>query len=293
MKPIRSLLFVPGTKREWIEKTIPETDADGVIIDLEDSVHPDRKDDARTIASEVLDEYQGSSPLLAVRVNGTETPFLLDDLEAIVGPGLDAVMVPKTSSPSQIEEIATILGFIETTKGLDTSVEIIPAPETAEGFRQVYEICSASPRVGALSGSTAPGGDVEEAIGFDWTAEGFETLYLQSKVVLESRAAGIDQILGGVWTDVDNVEGLRQDAEFVSQLGYTGYSLIHPSHVDPVNEVFTPNRETVERYKRLVNAFEEAKDSAAVRFEGDMVDIAHADRARKEIERAEAFDVLD
>ena len=145
-----------------------------------------------------------------------------------------------------------------------------------------YEIATASPRVAHMGGSGGKGGDTARSIGFEWTPEGLETLYLKSKVLIDVRAAGVPYPMSGGWMDIHNLEGLRALAIQLKQLGYTGMHLIHPSHVPVVNEVFSPSPEDVKHWQGLVAAMEEmrATGGAAVTFDGDMVDIAHEATAR-------------
>ena len=133
-----------------------------------------------------------------------------------------------------------------------------------------------------MGGSGGKGGDTARSIGFEWTPQGLETLYLKSKVLIDVRAAGVPYPMSGGWMDIHNLDGLRALAIQLKQLGYTGMHLIHPSHVPVVNEVFSPSPEDVKHWQGLVKAMEEmrATGGAAVTFDGDMVDIAHEDTAR-------------
>jgi citrate lyase subunit beta/citryl-CoA lyase len=138
--------------------------------------------------------------------------------------------------------------------------------------------------------SSSPAGDIERALGFEWTREADERRYLLSKLVMDGRAGDLQQFIAGPWIEVEDLEGLRAEAELSRQLGYTGFQVVHPSHVSVVNEVFTPDREDVERARELVDAFESDTSDGVLAFEGDMIDAAHYKRAAQLVERAEAFD---
>ena len=281
-KPIRTEMFVPGNKEDWMRKA-PRYGADALILDLEDSVPPEHKPEARGLVSKMLNELGDAGQTLVVRVNRLETGLTGEDLEAITGPHLYCVMLPKVQSPDDVVEVDTLLRHFERRAGVEPGrIFIDPALETAQGVRQAYEIAISSPRVAHMGASGGKGGDTARSIGFQWTPEGMETLFLRSKVLVDVRAAGIQYPMSGGWMDIHDLEGLRQAARQAKQLGYTGMHLIHPSHVPVVNEVFTPTPQEVEQWRGLIQAMEERRDQggAAVTYDGDMVDIAHEETAR-------------
>ena len=281
-KPLRSELFVPGNKEDWMRKA-PRYGADALILDLEDSVPPEGKAEARLLVRKMLEELGRSGQTLVVRVNRLETGLTGEDLEAITCPYLYAVMLPKVQGPEEVFEVDVLLKFFERRAGMEVGkVFIDPALETAEGIRRAYEIAMSSPRVAHLGASGGKGGDTARSIGFQWTPQGMETLFLRSKVLLDVRAAGVPFPMSGGWMDLHNLDGLRQAALQAKRLGYTGMHLIHPSHVPVVNEVFTPSPEDVKHWHGLIDAMEKQRGAggAAVSFDGDMVDIAHEQTAR-------------
>jgi citrate lyase subunit beta/citryl-CoA lyase len=141
---------------------------------------------------------------------------------------------------------------------------------------------AASPRVATLFAGTAKNADVTRALGFKFTPEGMETLYLRSRVVLATRAAGLDFPLVGVWEDIHDLDGARRFAEQNHQLGFRGWVLLHPSHVPIANEVFTPSAGDVAYYTGMIEAFEraEAAGNAATLYEGVHIDYAHVKTAQ-------------
>ena len=261
---------------------------------LEDSVPPENKPEARTLVRKMLHELGETGRALVVRVNRLETGLTGEDLEAVTGPNLYCVLLPKVQSPADVVEVDNLLTHFERREGLEVGrIFIDPALETAQGIRQSYEIATASPRVAHMGASGGKGGDTARSIGFQWTPEGLETLYLRSKVLVDVRAAGIPYPMSGGWMDIHNLDGLRASAQEAKRLGYTGMHLIHPSHVPVVNEVFTPTDEEVKHWQGLVKAMEQrrAVGGAAVTYDGDMVDIAHEETARSMLAMAREMGV--
>jgi len=261
---------------------------------LEDSVPLENKPEARVLVSKMLQELGEAGQTLVVRVNRLETGLTAEDLEAITSPYLYSVMLPKVQSPDDVVEVDTLLKHFERKAGLETGrIFIDPALETAQGIRQSYGIATASPRVAHMGAAGGKGGDTARSIGFQWSPEGMETLFLRSKVLVDVRAAGVQYPMTGGWMDIHNLDGLRQAARQGKQLGYTGMHLIHPSHVPVVNEVFTPTAEEVGQWQGLIQAMENqrSRGGAAVTFEGDMVDIAHEETARAMLAMAKEMGV--
>ena len=295
MRPVRSLLYVPANRREWVANAPTKFDADGVIFDLEDAVPVDEKEAARTVVADALDGFDDPDAAITVRVNPPDTGLFEADLDAVVREGLDAVVLPKLSAVDDVRRADHVLAYLERVRGIEGRVELVALPETADAFRRAYDRCAASDRVTALAGATSKGADVERALGFEWTPEGDEKRYMLSKLVMDGRAAGVDQLLSGPWLDVEDIDGLRDEARMARGLGYTGYQVIHPSHVEPVNEVFSPDPEEVERCRELLDAVEaaDAEGRGTLRHEGEMVDLAHVRRAEDVLERARAFGLDD
>jgi citrate lyase subunit beta/citryl-CoA lyase len=284
------MLFVPGHKLDWMLKA-PRYGADALIFDLEDAVPPGAKAAAREATSSALAQLSEVDVGRFVRVNGFGAGSTLDDLGAVVGPGLDGVFLPKVRSAHDVTALDVILGELEAARGLDPArIEIVPLPETARALHQFHDVCMASGRirrVPASSGAT-PGGDVHRALGTEATDEGVESLYIASKVVLDARAAGVDQILGGMTTEIADLERVRIVATRARQRGATGTMVIHPSHVLVVNEVFSPSVAQLEEAVAIVDAMARAiaAGDSATRHGGRLVDIAHARTSLALITRA-------
>ena len=293
-KPIRSALFVPGNREDRIQKA-PRFGADALILDLEDAVALPDKPKARATVRKMVEELGRAGQTIFVRVNDFETELTWADLDAIICRELYCVMLPKVTGPKDVERADTIIEFLERKNAIESGTVLInPVLETAQGMRQAYEVAMASPRVAHLGGITGKDGDIARAIGFQWTPEGHEAFYFISKVLLDSRAAGIPYPIGGRgWWDIHDLDGLRTEAVRTKNFGYTGMLLIHPSHVPIVNEVFTPKKEEIAHWKELIAAVEECEREgrSVVTFNGMMVDTAHVKVAREMLKWASELGV--
>jgi citrate lyase subunit beta/citryl-CoA lyase len=295
LKPIRTALFAPASKERVLAKAL-ESGADAVILDLEDSVPLAAKDEARTVAARTIDAVALSGeahPLLIVRVNARSTGLLAHDLRDVVRPGLDVVLLPKAESADDIVETASLLDRNETAHGMPPgSVAIVPMIESALGVVHCYQLLRASARVAGSCIGTARDGDLQTDLGCAWSAEGVELLYARSKVLLDTRAAGSHlQPLDGVYSALDDEDGLRADSRLSARLGYTGRTVIHPKQLAPVRESYAVPATEVEYYRKVVREFEQAERSglAAIAVEGKLVDYAMYQRAKRVL----ALAVLD
>jgi citrate lyase subunit beta/citryl-CoA lyase len=281
MHPYRSILFVPAHKPEWAHKALA-TGADCVVLDLEDSVPADLKESSRDIVRKTLPELRAASPRvgLFVRPNSLATRLAGADLEAVVCPELDGLFTPKIKGATDVLRWETLIDWFEARNGASGLEMIIPV-EMVDAITNCFEIAGASPRVGAMIGPTSEHADIARAVGYRQSPEGSETLYLRSRILLACRQFGLHP-LTGLWEDLGNLEGLRAFADYGLQLGFRGEVVIHPSHVKVVNEVFTPSDGEVAYYEELVATVEQAvaDGHGAVRFRGQHIDLAHADKAR-------------
>lgn len=281
MHPYRSVLFVPAHKPEWAHKALA-TGADCVVLDLEDSVPVDLKESSRRIVRETLPELRAARPEvgLFVRPNALATRMAGADLEAVVCPELDGLFVPKVKDATDVLRWETLIDWFEARNGASDLEMIIPV-EMVEAITNCFEIAGASPRVGAMIGPTSEHADIARAVGYRQSPEGSETLYLRSRILLACRQYGL-HALTGLWEDLANLDGLRDFADYGLQLGFRGQIVIHPSHVPVVNEVFTPSDAEVAHHEELVATVEKAvaEGHGAVRFRGQHIDLAHADKAR-------------
>lgn len=293
MKPYRSMLFVPGHKASWADKAVA-AGADAVILDLEDSVPAADKADARKIVRDTIGRLheEGVRADVWVRPNSFDSGLFGADAEEVLVPGLAGLFLPKVFTAEEIVRIDAVVSHIEERESLAAqSVGLIVSFETARSMARCEEIAAASPRVSSLLGATGPNADTGRELGFEFTPEGLETLYLRSRIVMAARAASLHHPVTGVWQDIKDLDGFRRFAEDSRRLGYRGMVCIHPSHVAISNEVFSPKPETVDFYRRMIDAFRtgEANGSAAVDFEGQHIDIAHVKTAEGVIAQAAAL----
>jgi citrate lyase subunit beta / citryl-CoA lyase len=291
MRPTRSALFVPGHRASWIEKAAGYG-SDLLILDLEDSVPPQEKAGARATVKAGLQMLAAKGQAVSVRVNGFATGLTLDDIEGILCPELTSISLPKVETPADMNELDALLTHLERRMGIPVGQVHTPLGlETAKGMRNVYEIATSCRRVTGVSLAAGPGGDAARAIGYQWSKEGTETLFLRSKIVLDARAAGIQYPTISSWWNIKDLEGLERDARWNRQLGYRGQTVMHPSHVPIVNKVFTPTADEIAFHKGLIQAMDEAKAKgiAAVTYQGDMVDEAMAKTSLEMLEFARSI----
>jgi citrate lyase subunit beta/citryl-CoA lyase len=289
MKPIRSFLFVPGNKAGWIEKSV-SAGADALILDLEDSVPKAEKTAARSIVAEKIAWLAERSQRVYVRINRSPHLYDLDDLLAVVRPGLEGVVLSKPNGVEDVNTASSMIAEAEMRNGVaPNSVKIIPLLETARSMQLAYEI-ALLPRVFGLVGATAKNADSARALGYVWTPHGRETLYLKSRVIMAARAAG-KLAIGGLWQLVHDLEGLAQSSREDRELGMHGELVLHPSNVPVVNRIYSPTAEEVAYYQGMIATVEkaQAEGRASVIYEGEHVDLAHVQTAREIIELSRAL----
>jgi citrate lyase subunit beta/citryl-CoA lyase len=292
MHLVRSSLFVPGHKPDWVPKA-QAAGADELILDLEDAVPDERKDSARAMVKASVQALHAAGQYCSVRVNGFATGRTFDDLEAIMCSELKAVMLPKVDTVADMRELDALLTHLERGHGVATGSVITPlAMETAGAMRNAYHIATENSRVRQLMLACGPGGDAARAVGYKWIKDGEETLFLRSSAVLDARAAGIEYPMVSSWWDIRDLDGLRRDAERNRRLGFRGMTVMHPSHIPIVNAVFSPQDDELAHARGLLTAMVDAEREghAAVIYEGDMVDYAMVTTAKELLAFAESID---
>lgn len=288
--PLRSLLFVPAHRTDFVEKSV-RFQPDAVILDIEDSVPPDRKPAARALVPAAATLLRAAGIVPTVRINALPEGGRAD-VAAAACEGMAAVILPKADSAAEVAELHDLLSYHEGRAGLPHgAIAILPLPETARGLRHGHDLAQASRRVrglfGALGGPVA--GDIARAFGFLPTLGGEEQRYMNSKLVLDSRAAGAEfPVAGIIGTAIDDLASVETMTRRAKEMGYTGACLIHPSHVEIANRIFRPTAEEVAICEGMLAAFAEAeaKGLGAVRYRGSMVDYAMLPPARAVIQEA-------
>lgn len=277
----RSYLYAPGSAPEVMRKALV-AGADAVVLDLEDAVAPQRKGEARAEVGALLRELasgdgQVSGSAVHVRINRSGDGYLEDDLEAVVLPALGAIRLPKAESPAAIASVAARLDELERARGIRPGrIRLYPTVESALGAVSIAELAT-SPRVARFAIGTA---DLLADI-FAAGDDDLATLHVRSELVLRSRVAGIGPPVDSVFTDLEDLDGLRRQAGRARALGFQGKSIIHPRQLPAVHEVFTPSTEELNRAERIVAALEreDRGGSGVVSLDGSLVDAAVVARA--------------
>ncbi|WP_435065182.1 HpcH/HpaI aldolase/citrate lyase family protein [Halobaculum sp. EA56] len=277
----RSLLYTPGDDRDMLETAVG-TDADTVIFDLEDAVAPAAKEEARRTVRSTLGDLEDPTPNVAVRVN----PYDLSgraDVDAVVGGAEhppDSILLPKVDDAGPVEALHDQLAEVGA-----PDVGIVPLIETAAGVIAAAEI-AAAPGVTAVAYGDQ---DFTADIGATVTDDKTESLYARQRTVVAAAAAGVDA-LDTVHTDIGDTEGLREQTEFVVELGFDGKLAIHPDQIAVINEAFTPGEDELEWAEAVLAGQERASDEDAGVFtvDGQMIDPPLVERARTIVRRAEA-----
>lgn len=289
----RSLLSVPASDPAMIEKALA-TEADAVMIDLEDAVAPDAKAGARKNVVWGLKELDGGEKALLYRVNALDTAYFYRDLIEVVekaGHALDAVVIPKVNRPEDLYVVDTLISQIEAAVGLEEGkVRIEAQIESAAGLANADAIANATNRLEALhfgpGDYAASMGMPQTSIGtmdeWDRSYPGHRFHYAMHRIVVAARAAGI-RVLDGPVADYRDEEGLRESCVVARSLGFDGKWCIHPSQIGAVNETFSPTCKEIEWAERIVEAYEEANasGSGSISVEGQMIDAASIRVARR------------
>jgi citrate lyase beta subunit len=266
----RSLLFVPASDEHKSRRALG-TAADVVVVDLEDAVAFEQKGAARDVVRRVLGD-EPATALVAIRVNGADTPFFAADIELVEELRPDVLVLPKATP----EAVGMLAG---------DGPAVVAIVETADGLRRAYDVASL-PRVQALIVGTI---DLGVDLRLEQRPDGLEILFARSKVVLESAAARIRAPVDRVWTDVRDLAGLEVDARFARSLGFRAKACIHPDQVGVVNRVFTPTDDELARARRVVEAYEQAvgEGEGVIALDGEMIDLPVVERARQMLALAE------
>lgn len=291
MELLRSLLFVPGNRRDMLEKA-RNLPTDALVPDMEDSVPMTEKAQAREAVADLLPRLAGRGQRIIPRTNSLNSGLLEEDLAAVVGPHVFGVSVGKTESAWQITQIEAILTKLEKKAGLAPgTVKLLPWIETSLAVVNAYELCKASPRIVAVAFGA---GDFTADMGIQQSEEfGEETLqllYARSAVTIAARAAGVASV-DTPCINFRDAERLKQEVKRARQLGFTGKFAIHPNQLETINAFFAPSPQEVEYARRVVQASEEAEAQGrgATSLEGRMIDAPVVKRARSVLALAEAI----
>jgi citrate lyase subunit beta/citryl-CoA lyase len=287
IRPRRSVLYMPGSNARALEKARTLA-ADGIILDLEDSVAPEAKQTARAQVTEAVKAGGFGAREVFVRINGVDTPWYADDLEAAAHAAPDAILVPKVSSPGTLELVGRRLLDMH----IDLKTRIWAMIETPLAIFNVLSIAAqARDSESRLAGFIMGTNDLAKDTRARLVPDRAPMLAWLSMCVAAARIHGID-ILDGVYNDIGNAEGFAHECAQGVELGFDGKTLIHPSQLDVCNKAFSPAPEEVAEARKVIAAFDlpENKAKGVVSIDGRMVERLHADMARRTVAIAEAIE---
>ena len=280
----RSRLYLPGNEPKFMVNA-GLYGADGLILDLEDSVAPSHKAGARYVVRNALRTLDFGGAERMVRIN--QGSLGLEDLDAILPHNVHVVLIPKVESA---QEVQAVDARIEQHLGKDHRVLLMPIIESAKGGWFAYDIAKAAPSVIALAIGLE---DYTADIGTQRTKEGKESLWLRQQVVNASRAAGV-QPIDTVYSDVADMDGLRESVVEAKELGFDGKGCIHPRQIPVIHEAFAPTRTEIDKATKIVIAFDKAQEQglAAVSLGSKMIDPPVVKRALHTVQLAIACQLL-
>ena len=291
----RAAHFVPGGNERMLEKSLGLA-ADSLVLDLEDAVTPDQKDEVRQTITRWLADTDFGKQERVVRMNPLDSPWGRRDLEMTMEIAPDAYLLPKVRSGDDVRRLDELIGELESRHGhaAGTVKLLLLGTETPQGILNIASLCE-SPRVDALTWGAE---DLSAAIGArrnrDEQGELLEVFrYCRTMTLLAASAADV-QPLDTVFVDVRDLDGLRRECTESAWMGFTGKLTIHPAQVPLVNELFTPSAEEIAESRELLEAFEENRSLGRMTFEfrGQMVDVPHLNRARKILGHAREAGVI-
>jgi citrate lyase subunit beta/citryl-CoA lyase len=296
---LRSWMFVPGDRQRMIDKamTLP---VDAIIMDLEDGVAATEKDNARrqigasleAVAQSQSQDPSARTPARYVRVNAVGSNRFIEDLKAVMRPGLEGLVLPKVDAVSQIRIAEDELGRAEVAHHMHPGgVKLLVAIESPIGLFNAYTIASSSVRIiGLQFGSEDFSREMNLPMRRE--AEAMDLIYARSHIATAAAAAHV-QAVDGVWVDLNDSDGMKRFAKQARRLGMSGISIIHPNQVEDANAAFTPTREDIDYAQAVVNAFEDARARGlgAIAFRGQLLDYPIVDRARQILALAKTLGV--
>jgi citrate lyase subunit beta/citryl-CoA lyase len=283
-----SRLYLPGNSPSLMINAFLHR-PDGLILDLEDSVAPEKKPEARILVRNALRALDFGQSERMVRIN--QLPAGLEDLEWVVPHGINLVLIPKCESSDQVVRVSDRIGTIKNREGINHSIWIMPIIESARGVVNACEIATASPDVAALAIGLE---DYTADLGVRRTSEGTESLFARSTLVNAAKAAGI-QAIDSVFSDIDDMDGLRDNVLRSRAIGFDGMGCIHPRQIAVIHRYYTPDNEEIEKAKKIVLAFMEAQKRGlgVVALGSKMIDPPVVKRAQRTINQAIEFCIIE
>jgi citrate lyase subunit beta/citryl-CoA lyase len=284
IRPRRSVLYMPGSNARAIEKA-KSLAVDTVIIDLEDSVAPDAKPEARKQVAEAVAAGGFAPRELVVRINGLDTPWWVDDLRAVGAAKPNAILVPKVSTPDQLYDVSERL----IDEHADHAIRLWAMMETPLAVLRAETIAAAAKDT-RLTVFVMGTNDLAKETRARITPGRAGMLPWLMTCVAAARAHGVE-IIDGVYNDLGNAEGFAQECAQARELGFDGKTLIHPNQIDPCNTAFSPTADEVAQAKKIIAAFDqpENRGKGVIQLDGRMVERLHADMAQRTVAIADAI----
>jgi len=282
----RTMLYVPGNNAGMMADAMIYG-ADSIMFDLEDSISLKEKDAARHLVYQAVKNIDFGDVELVCRVNGLDSPYGENDIEAMVAAGIHVIRLPKTETVEDIRAVEQLIAKYEVKHNIEEgTVKMMAAIESALGIINAYSIATASNR---LIGIAIGAEDYVTNLKTTRSASGVELLYARSQLLNAARAAGI-AALDTVFSDVDDSEGFTKEVKLIKQLGFDGKSVINPRQIPIVHQVFKPTDSEINHAQAVIKASDEAeiKGLGVVSLNGKMIDKPIVERAQRIIELAKA-----
>lgn len=278
-RPVRSVLYIPGSKQRALDKA-RDLPADAIIFDLEDAVSPDAKAEARVTLRAELDKGGFGPRMKIVRINGFDTVWGRQDIEAMTGADIDALLLPKVNSAYDLETLAEMI----------PDVPLWAMMETPEGILNAREI-AAHPRLGGIVMGT---NDLVKELGCRMVPGRATVQTALQTSLIAARAAGV-VIVDGVYNAFRDDAGLREECEQGRDLGFDGKTLIHPAQIAITNAMFAPSQDDIDLARRQIAAFDEveANGQGVAVVDGKIVENLHIVTAKALLAKAEAIATLE
>jgi citrate lyase subunit beta / citryl-CoA lyase len=286
IRPRRSLLFMPGSNARALEKA-RNLPADGIILDMEDSVAPEAKATARDQVSQAIAAGGFGKREVLIRTNAPDSQWWNDDSAMVAKARPDGIVVPKISSVEDLKAIADRLNALNA----DPSIQVWAMIETARAILHAEELAAVArdPQM-RLAGFVFGPNDIARETRILMQPGRVAMIPMITHCILAARVHGIE-ILDGPYSDLGNIEGFGHECAQGRDLGFDGKTLIHPGQIEACNAIFTPPDEEVARARKIIAAFEQPENAArgAIRLDGQMVERLHADMAKRTIAIADAI----
>jgi len=289
-RPRRSVLYMPGSNARALEKA-RDIPADALILDLEDAVAPDAKEEARAQVCAAVKQGGYGKREIAIRVNGLDTPWGMADIKAAVAASPHAILVPKINSAADVERAEHALSEA----GARSDIQLWCMIETPLAMLNIQAIAAKAREPGSRMSVWVMGtNDIAKELRAAHTPDRVPMLASFGLALIAARAYGL-VILDGVYNDIKDEDGFAAICEQGRDMGFDGKTLIHPSQVGPCNTIFSPDPETVAFARKTIDAFElpENKCKGVLKVDGRMVEILHAEIARRTVAIADAIAELE